>query len=845
MVRGKFEVARLGKVSRFITAALLLLFFCFIPLFAEVTNEDCLTCHDDESLSYVKYGIEISLHVTDKHLEGTPHEGFDCVACHTDLEKIEDFPHAKRLVLPDCGSCHEEAQKEFIEGFFGPLKDEGFPYTPKCQDCHGKHKVSFKGEPRKVCGVCHQDILQDFNLSLHWNIPVKKRLTCTSCHAPHFKHEKKKFSEKTWKLHLIRTCNKCHSREVTNYMSSKHYIKIKEGNLQAPVCSDCHSKHKVLSPRDPGSKVSVANLDAVCSTCHMGYEKSIHTPRAHNDQRLKSCVACHTGHMTDMAMAESVVFKKSIGAICLTCHEEELGSELGSAHKEIHSQQIELIEKGESPNCGSCHQYHFKAPEHREFTSIKKECGDCHPKQQKEYESSAHYVSRLKGHTEAPTCTTCHHEKRISKAEEDFRGQSVTELCGRCHGNREMTMKFRINPDVLKGYNTSYHGQMYQLGYQGEKYATCVSCHDNHHILPSDNPESTIAKQNLLETCSKCHKDANENFIGYLTHYSPMESKKNPVLHAIDIFMKLLLLGTLSVFGLHTLLWFFRLLIKRFKEGPIKKKPFSNKRVLRFITRERILHLLVVLSFLTLAATGLPLKYSHTALANWFANNIVGFGAAAVLHRIAGIALLVTFAFHVIILVQRAFIRKEKGIFWGPDSLVPNLTDFKVFFQHIMYFLGLRKTEPGFDRWTYWEKFDYFAVFWGNFIIGSSGLTLMFPEFFTRNFPGWLINAAHIIHSEEALLATAFIFTVHFFNTHLRPGAAPLDDVIFSGQLSEEKFKEERPLEYKRLKEAGKYEEQLVKPLPKWKLLLIHAVGFFFLGIGFFLLTLIIIGTFF
>ena len=82
---------------------------------------------------------------------------------------------------------------------------------------------------------------------------------------------------------------------------------------------------------------------------------------------------------------------------------------------------------------------------------------------------------------------------------------------------------------------------------------------------------------------------------------------------------------------------------------------------------------------------------------------------------------------------------------------------------------------PQYGRWTYWEKFDYFAVFWGIAVIGSTGLMLWFPEFFTRLLPGWLINVATIIHSDEALLATGFIFTVHFFNTHLRPEKFPMD----------------------------------------------------------------------
>ena len=31
--------------------------------------------------------------------------------------------------------------------------------------------------------------------------------------------------------------------------------------------------------------------------------------------------------------------------------------------------------------------------------------------------------------------------------------------------------------------------------------------------------------------------------------------------------------------------------------------------------------------------------------------------------------------------------------------------------------------------------------------------------------PGWVINIALIIHSDEALLAAGFIFTFHFFNS--------------------------------------------------------------------------------
>lgn len=319
---------------------------------------------------------------------------------------------------------------------------------------------------------------------------------------------------------------------------------------------------------------------------------------------------------------------------------------------------------------------------------------------------------------------------------------------------------------------------------------------------------------------------------------------ENQILSGIHTFMVFLLGSVLLVFGGHTLLWLIRLIIRRISEGPIKKKPKSAFRVRRFGKVERLMHLGIILSFLTLAGTGLPLKYSHTEFANWIANNIVGFRAAAIFHRLAASLFFIIFALHLGIVLYKKFGEKKKGVFWGPDSLVPRWQDFIDFFNHIAYFIGAKRNPPKFGRWTYWEKFDYFAVFWGMGIIGASGLTLWFPEIFTKIMPGWLINAAHIIHSEEALLATGFIFTVHFFNTHMRPGAFPMDEVIFTGRMTEEAFKEERELEYLNLSEE-EYKNRLTSPLPLWMKRLFYFAGFMFLGIGFILLVVIILGTFF
>ena len=107
--------------------------------------------------------------------------------------------------------------------------------------------------------------------------------------------------------------------------------------------------------------------------------------------------------------------------------------------------------------------------------------------------------------------------------------------------------------------------------------------------------------------------------------------------------------------------------------------------------------------------------------------------------------------------------------------------------------------QPKFDRWSYWEKFDFLAVFWGMAVIGGSGIFLMVPEWTSYLFPGWVLNVAALLHSEEALLAALFIFTVHFFNTHLIPKKFPMDRTIFTGRYSVEELREEREVEYERL----------------------------------------------
>ena len=84
------------------------------------------------------------------------------------------------------------------------------------------------------------------------------------------------------------------------------------------------------------------------------------------------------------------------------------------------------------------------------------------------------------------------------------------------------------------------------------------------------------------------------------------------------------------------------------------------------------------------------------------------------------------------------------------------------------------------------------------------------PGLFTSFLPGWTLNAAYVVHSDEALLATGFIFVFHFFHTHLRPEIFPMDLVIFTGKMSLQRFKAERTIEYQRMVDNNDLEKYLV-----------------------------------
>ncbi len=133
------------------------------------------------------------------------------------------------------------------------------------------------------------------------------------------------------------------------------------------------------------------------------------------------------------------------------------------------------------------------------------------------------------------------------------------------------------------------------------------------------------------------------------------------------------------------------------------------------------------------------------------------------------------------------------------------------------------------------------SVFLENLVYATIGSRFYaFPEFFSRMMPGWMINIALIVHSDEALLAAGFIFTIHFFNKHFRLEKFPMDTVIFSGRISKAEMLHERKRWYDRLVAEGRLDDFRVKDeWERWKSIA-RTFGHIFFGLGVVLLILII-----
>jgi cytochrome b subunit of formate dehydrogenase len=225
----------------------------------------------------------------------------------------------------------------------------------------------------------------------------------------------------------------------------------------------------------------------------------------------------------------------------------------------------------------------------------------------------------------------------------------------------------------------------------------------------------------------------------------------------------------------------------------------SKARLKRFNVIDRLFHVSLMITFLLQTATGFSRLYIGTAWGRKVNTAVGGYEGSLQLHKWVGVAMIAGFILHSIYLATRIKWRTPLKSILGEDSLVPNFKDLKHFGQQVRWIFGLGPP-PRFDRWTYWEKFDYWAVYWGLPLLAATGLMLMYPLATSRILPGWSLNIAALLHEAEAILAVTYIFIVHFFIGHLRPSSFPMNEVMFAGSVPLEAAAEEKPAWVARLR---------------------------------------------
>ena len=618
-------------------------------------------------------------------------------------------------------------------------------------------------------------------------------------------------------------------------------LAVVAAELTDDACLDCHGVAGFAVPVGETGDGPMRSLDINAGAL----KQSVHGELA--------CVECHAD------IKELPHEKEGLQAVdCVTCHsrlEEGVlsGKRRGHRLRAETSSRAKTVVNNEryrtsihadvsvenNATCNSCHTAHYvyRSDDPRSTTypgNSPQMCGACHARELQEYRFSVHGANlKRPWRGDVATCSDCHTSHQITGVKLTAH-RIVTESCGDCH---------RLE---VESYLSTTHGALAWLG--NTDAAKCANCHQPHATHAVDDPAALVSSENKLTTCQECHESANENFIQYRVHGNTHDYEKYPYMWLTAKIMVGIVLFVLIFFYAHSMLWFYREIHSRVIEWRIvdsKRYPFrvkrphkkSDRHFRRFSWQWRLNHWAVALSVMTLVFTGMSVMYANAPWAVWVVEAVGGHDLFTTVHRFAAVVFMGAVIGHAVAVIYN--IRRNPDFDWfGPNSLLPRKKDWEDMVGQFKWFFG-KGEQPSFDRWTYWEKFDYWAVYWGALVIGISGMMLWFSDTIGNLLPGWVLNVATIAHGVEAFLAVMTLFVVHFFNNHIRPTKFPLDIVMFSGSWDLEEFKEERPEEYRRLVESGELEKYLVAPPTPGRTRLYRVLGFTLVGIGFILLILV------
>ncbi len=462
------------------------------------------------------------------HGEGLLRKGLivapNCASCHTAHDILPHTDPASSIsrsnIAKTCTKCHAQIELVHRKVIKGELWEKQEHVLPACVDCHQPHEIRkvfyTQGMADKDCLRCHEREgikTSDDGHSLFVDQEVlaasgHQKISCSQCHAGVNASKRRACETITRKV----DCASCHAEVGQDYMSSIHGELTTKGDQNAPTCKECHGTHGVLRKADPASPTFATNVPAMCAKCHREGE---------------SAAVRYTGTEVDI---------------------------IDHYQESIHGKG--LIKSGLTVTamCTNCHTAHSERPSKDSTSSVNRAnipatCGKCHYGIKEQFARSIHGRIDPDDGKKKPVCSDCHSAHTITRADEQGFKLTIMNQCGKCHES------------ITETYFDTYHGKVSQLGYT--QTAKCYDCHGAHDIQPATDPRSHLSRENVVETCRKCHEGANRQFAGYLTHATHHDSEKYPYLYYTFWGMTSLLIGTFVFGGIHTLLWLPRALQMR------------------------------------------------------------------------------------------------------------------------------------------------------------------------------------------------------------------------------------------------------------------------------------------
>ncbi len=626
---------------------------------------------------------------------------------------------------------------------------------------------------KKFLGMAAVFLCATFTLS------VRAGVDCTECHgedgepAIHI-------SVFQNSVHGDLSCTDCHigaDKDMDNHPD----------NLKKPSCSDCHED--VIE-----SKQHSVHKDLSCTDCH----GDIHTldpnePISGNaDKIMAMCGQCHADPVKGQ---ERKPFKNL---------SPDLKKKLPPSHGILKDYQrsvhyLKKDRKGSTAaTCADCHGSHgirsLIDPKSNIYkTNLSHTCGRCHEQVEMQYDNSVHGKAVQRGWDESPTCNDCHNSHLIlpTDSPDAFTNKlRVSEqICLSCHEDQRLIQRYGLVNSIGSSYRDSYHSMANAR--KGSKAATCVDCHTTHDILKPINPNSSVNPANVAGTCAQCHKKgATEKFALSYDHKSSLKSGNiiNYYVRISYIWLILLVIGGMFV---HNMLIYLSSIVRKYRERK-EEKLFP-----RLTKGQMIIHGVNFLAFFTLVVTGFSLRFSDVPVLHmltfWLSE-----GARSLIHRIAGVTMILVFAVHFFRIAKG---NADRGVFM---AMLPRLKDIRDFKDNMKYVFLRTDKRPRYGKTTYAEKMEYLALLWGTAVMALTGMILWFPIESLKFLPTWSIKVAETVHFYEAILATMAIFFWHFFFVILNPDVYPLDLTVVDGKMPVEEIKEHRADWYDELKEKGK-----------------------------------------